>query len=263
MDINANITSPLAIGFTERGDGGLDTSWFEKRHKVDGIVIVTKNVTHACAERLLRCFRDGYPILLHAGRTGWGGTVIEPNVPTAELQLASVAKLVSCGFPRYQVTLRIDPVIPTPEGLERFRHVLRQARAYGLLPGMRVRVSVMDDYAHVKARFRAMGLEPVYPGRQFQASPEQFAAVARIMLDNPDITFETCAETAFDGVPNAIRRGCLSMADLEILDLADGYSDNRVNPQGRNGCLCLGAKTELLSNRRRCPHRCAYCYWKD
>lgn len=263
MDINANITSPLAIGFTERGDGGLDTSWFEKRHKVDGIVIVTKNVTHACAERLLRCFRDGYPILLHAGRTGWGGTVIEPNIPTAELQLASVAKLVSCGFPRYQVTLRIDPVIPTPEGLERFRHVLRQARAYGLLPGMRVRVSVMDDYAHVKARFRAMGLEPVYPGRQFQASPEQFAAVARIMLDNPDITFETCAETAFDGVPNAIRRGCLSMADLEILDLADGYSDNRVNPQGRNGCLCLGAKTELLSNRRRCPHRCAYCYWKD
>ena len=253
----------LKIGFTERGDGGLDTSWFERRSSFDGIVVITKNVTAPCAERLLTCVHENYPIMLHATCTGWGGTVIEPRVPTAEIQMASVAKIIKNGFPGNRTVLRIDPVIPTKEGLERFRHVLRLARFYGLLPGLRVRMSVMDEYRHVKTRFAARGLRPAYPDGAFQASTEQFLAVANIMRENADITFETCAETAFENVRNSVRTGCSSTADLTAMGLSANQGTCPLNPQGRNGCLCLPWKREVFAVRRPCAHGCAYCYWKD
>ena len=258
---NGNSAKNLRIGFTERGDGGLDTSWFEKAGTVDGVSVVTKNVTVNCAERLLELARRGYPVLLHAGCTGWGGTCVEPRVPTAEVQVQSVRKLIDCGFDPAHVTLRIDPVIPTPEGLDRARRVIALARSHGLLPGLRVRLSVLDDYKHVKERFRALGLEPVYPEGQFHASTEQFMAVEQIIRDNPDVRFETCAEPFMAVLPNCERLGCLSRRDLDVMGLE--YDKDFVNPQGRGGCLCLGAKTELLTHKHRCPHQCAYCYWRD
>lgn len=46
----------MKIGFTERGDAGRDLSWVQacEEHKIDGAVIITKTLTNACGEALLK-----------------------------------------------------------------------------------------------------------------------------------------------------------------------------------------------------------------
>lgn len=252
----------LKIGFTERGDAGLDTGWYEKckNGQVDGAVIITKNLTFACQSFLLDLQKQHFPVILHCGCTGWGHTAVEPYVPDYIDQLSTLSRLIRDGFPADHTVLRIDPVFPTETGIRKMCEVIRAAKQLKLLPGIRVRISILDEYRHVKERERLLGVLPIYPGTGFQASPEQFKAVSDILATFPDITFETCAEPLLAG-PNIVQRGCLSETDLRIMGLS--YNENFVNPQGRGGCLCLGCKTELLTQKKRCPHKCVYCYWKD
>ena len=66
----------MKIGFTERGDAGRDLSWVQacEEHKIDGAVIITKTLTNACGKALLKLHSHGFPLILHATTTGWGGT---------------------------------------------------------------------------------------------------------------------------------------------------------------------------------------------
>ena len=68
-------------------------------------------------------------------------------------------------------------------------------------------------------------------------------------------TFEACAENLPDRV------GCISKKDYEIL----GLDTSTIQEGGfqRKTCACCAGKTELLSNKKRCPSGCLYCYWRD
>lgn len=161
-------------------------------------------------------------------------------------------------FPKDQVVLRIDPIIPTAEGVIRVENVLMTALSMGLLPAMRVRISILDNYKHVQQRFALAGLEPLYGG-YFNAPADEWLRVQGLLCRFQNITFETCAEKNIP-TPNAKQVGCVSYADLSIMGLPTPSMDE--NPQNRKNCLCLSCKTELLINRCRCGHKCLYCYWK-
>lgn len=267
----------MRIGFTERGDAGLDLSWFDKckAGKVDGLIAITKALTPLCAQKLLELHKSGFPTILHCGCTGWGGTYMEPNVPSPTKQLDALKNLVDAGFPVNHVVLRIDPIVPTAEGLKLVKRVLNGAAARGFLnSAFRVRISVIDEYRHVKDRYAELGVAPAYGPTNFSATDKQFRDVVEMLWPYHDlrgIVFETCAEerlsqvakTAleFDKSSLLMRCGCVSRQDLDIMGL--DYDKDFVNPQGRNGCLCLGCKVELLENKRRCPNQCLYCYWRD
>lgn len=253
----------MRIGITERGDAGLDLSWRDRLREVDGCVLVTKRLSRRFCEALLEA--DDGRIVLHATCTGWGGTAMEPNVYAPGQTLASLGRLVAAGFPKERCVLRIDPVVPTEEGLRRLADTVGACEADPLLRGVRKRVSVLDQYRHARERMAAAGIDVGYPGGGFRPSREQWNAVAATLAglhERHGAVFETCAEPELAALPCVEACGCIGPRDLALMGLEapDGCGSN---PQGRSGCLCLSCKTELLTRKERCPHGCLYCYWRD
>ena len=244
----------MRIGITEAGDAGIDLSWVDKLDTVDGAILVTKNITPYFTEAVAH-HRD--KLIIHATCTGYGGTLIEPNVPPYAKQLAAAYSLVERGMPFDRVVIRIDPIIPTVNGLKTAKEVFRYAYRMGF---RRFRISVLDMYPHVRSRFSDAGL-PLPYGDAFTASDEQFAAVDKMLSEIkracPEAVIMCCAEPKLK-VPRKI--GCVSEYDLDLLGIE--AEDIKPNYQ-RKDCLCIGNKTELLTHKGRCPHRCLYCYWKD
>lgn len=253
------------IGVTERGDAGIDFSWHGRLGQPQwaGAVLITKRLSERFIELALTATK---PVIVHCTCTGNGGTWAEPNVPDYREQLEMLQRLIDCGFPAERTVLRVDPIIPTPGGLDNARrvlhHVLRKQ-----IPVTRVRFSVLDQYPHVVQRLQAMGKQPFYPavnGRcPFYAPKGQLEAVADMLAQFP-FRYESCAEDWAARIhPDKITvRGCVSQLDLDLMGLK-APDVLRTNMQGRNGCHCLSCKRELLTTRKPCPNKCVYCYWKD
>ena len=250
----------VLIGVTERGDASLDYSWVSAltNKQVQGAILITKNVDERFRDTVCLMEAKGYPIVVHATCTGWGSTPMEPNVPAYKVQINNLYKLIAQGFPFKNVVLRVDPIVATTEGIMLARRVLSYARELGLLPGLRVRISLVDEYRHAVQRVHNRGLSLGDSSRTLSA---KLAVLNELTDTNPDVTFETCAEPWLKGA-NITHKGCVSTTDLELMGLAVPQ-DVFENPQGRKGCLCLSCKIELLDNRHPCKHNCAYCYWKD
>ena len=252
----------MRIGITEQGDAGLDLTWKDKLNRVDGVILVTKNLNQRFRTAALDAMKTT-PIIVHATITGWGGTRLEPYVPKADLSIRNLQKLIQDGFPLRQCVLRIDPIVPVKTGLDFVNKVLSQAAACPELKGIRVRISILDEYKHVKQRLQEHDLPVFYPNGRFQATRKQkddVLTLLRYWNKKENIIFETCAEPDLID-PAVIQQGCISPADLQIMNLPVPET-NYSNPQNRHGCLCLGCKTELLTRRQQCPHGCLYCYWK-
>lgn len=248
------------VGVTERGDAGLDLSWFGKLDQVDFAILITKDLSEACREKILEAHNAGYRLIVHATCTGWGGSFIEPYVPQYKTQIQNIRDLISMGFSASQMVLRIDPIIPTVEGLRLFKMVMTEASDILNASNVRIRISVLDEYRHVRERLKALGCPNFfYPNDNFTASDYQFAQIDNLLMDFPNLTFETCAEPKLKA-SNVQRIGCVSKRDFDIFGLP--IIGGGTNPQNRGGCLCLNGKTELLESRKQCPHKCVYCYWK-
>lgn len=247
--------SKLKIGVTEAGDAGLDLSWVEKIDSVDAAIIITKQLTRGCRQALVD---NKEKCILHATITGYGKTVLEPNVLEWKTSIFNLSDFVrDADFPRKQVVIRVDPIIPTPKGIATAREVINLAALVGF---RRFRVSVIDMYKHVRERFVQANLPLPYldgfaPTQPMLNAVDEMLAEAR--RKHIAITFESCAEN----LQNAKPVGCVSATDLEILGIPHDEMDE-AGPQKRAGCRCYSGKTELLSNRHPCGHQCLYCYWR-
>lgn len=240
---------PIKFGITEAGDAGLDFSWSDKL--LDGNIIITKHLTPKNTELIKLLIKNQDKIILHATCTGHGGTKMEPNVPKPYEVYQGVRELINAGFPVEQIVLRTDPIIPTEKGIECVREPWVLFKDTGI---KRVRYSIIDMYPHVKARFmKECGRVPFL---SFQAPQYMVEDVlSAIEPYRQYYTFEACAENLPDKV------GCISKKDYEIL----GFDISDIQEGGfqRKGCACCAGKTELLTNKKRCPSGCLYCYWKD
>lgn len=234
------------IGITERGDGGLDLSWESKLDSVECAVIVTKSINDNLINALLR---NKHKLILHCTCTGFGGTVIEPNVHDFRWTYNQICKLINSGFPKEQIVLRIDPIIPTPKALNRIETILNLFSRTGIT---RVRYSFLDMYNHVKNRFINAGFQ--LPFSSFSAPKSMIDKAYPIFKQFEDIyTFESCAEL------DKHRLGCISQKDIDILNLD---IELEYGTSQRPTCLCPKNKLELLNNAKQCAHRCIYCYWR-
>lgn len=245
----------MRIGITERGDASLDLSWAPKLTNVDGAILITKNITPKFISEVIAQTK---PLIVHATCTGWGSTYVERYVPDYKTQLSNIQHLIDAGFPKERIVLRIDPIIPNEEGLSRFCVVIDEAFRLNLLPDMRIRISVLDEYPHCRERLSRIGKPPFYNG-YFQPPYSAFRRLGTV-LDKYDLTYESCAEPNLTYEPKVEQIGCISYRDLELMGLPT--DEMSVNPQNRKGCLCLSCKTELLMSKQQCAHNCVYCYWK-
>lgn len=266
-------TTSQRIGITERGDASRDFSWLDKLDRVGGVVLITKALTDKFCDTVLALEHEqpGH-VIVHATCTGWGATQLEPGLPFSPIaQTRKLAELIDAGFPQERTVLRIDPIIPPSgfwdeDGILKPAGVLIDYQSRCLTHGIdfskqRVRVSLIDDYPHVKARMRKLGLPTFYPGNRknpTQAEADTVAAWLTAWHHETGVVFETCAEPLLHG-DGIVATGCIGQRELDLLGL---HYDNKQTGFQRNACLCLGCKTELLENRRRCPNGCLYCYWR-
>lgn len=253
----------MKIGITEQGDAGIDLTWFNKLHTVDAAIIITKKITNDFINKMIEAHNNNHKLILHCTCTGWGASPFEPNVPDYKTQLNNLQALINAGFPANQCVLRIDPIFPTKAGIKRVKDVIDYFIA--LNTGVnRIRISIYDEYNHVKERLRKANYNTCYDGT-FYASYDQMKAVATLLSNYNNLyTFETCAEDTLCKISpeTFVMQGCISSKEFEILNLA--LPDNlKTNGQQRRGCHCLTCKTELLTNKHRCPNQCIYCYWRD
>ncbi len=253
------------IGITEAGDAGKDLSWVGKLTTVDGAIAITKCVSVDFYDAVLA---NKDKLIIHATFTGYGHSVLEPNVPPPYKEFDAIMTLVKGGFPKEKMVIRVDPIIPTEKGIDKALDIIKTFMDVGF---SRFRVSIIDMYAHVRERFRQAGLSLPYGEFRFQPAKEQVAAVDRMLkkaleywhsLGNrelflDELRIESCAEP---GLKNVIQCGCVSAYDLNLLGL-DADDLDSCGYQ-RPKCLCYSGKTELLKHKERCPHRCLYCYWK-
>jgi hypothetical protein len=229
----------IKIGITERGDAGSDFSWMRTYKDYDGIILITKYLSYQFIEQ-----SKGLNCIVHATITGHGSTIYEPYVPSINLSKILFDKLVdTIGSDR--VVLRIDPIIPDDKGIARAINVYQQFHT-NYPKKTRVRISFMDNYAHVKQRFKDAGLQPL--DYYFHAPIELRKKVASYFPDA-----EICGEPGFNCI------GCVSKKDLEILHID---AEPKIGGWQREECACLTYKVEMLSTKSQCRNRCLYCYWK-
>ena len=245
----------MRIGITERGDPSIDFSWIEGIDEMDGTILITKNLT----DRVISWVKPYLnKTIFHISCTGYGGTVLEPNIPKFKEQLKQAKKLLNMKVPSDRVVIRVDPIIPTKKGIERARTVIETAIPMGF---NRFRISVIDMYPHVRERFTKANLALPY-GDKFSAPAYMFEdvdnMVKQLKEQYPEISIESCAEGK---LKETIQSGCVGKKDIELL----GLSAENVDEEGyqRKGCMCCSAKTELLSKKSQCPYKCLYCYWKS
>ncbi len=230
------------IGITECGDAGLDFSWVAQMPAMDFAILITKNLNDKFIEEVMKV-KD--KVIVHATITGMGGTIIEPRVPPVFISIGQLNRLIQAGFPASQVVLRIDPIVPTPKGIRTALSVLEAADGLGIT---RCRISVLDMYNHVKARFR-MANVPI-PEYDLNQAYKDVAKAITPYMDKWE--FEACAENF------PFQLGCISQKDADIL-----HGDVVLvgNKGQRKGCLCPRNKSEMLSHKSQCQHGCLYCYW--
>jgi len=231
------------IGITEKGDASLDLSWIDKLDEVDGCVLITKSPTPEFIE-LVEKYKD--KLIVHTTITGVGGSVFEPNVPKPHRLYPLFNKILDILGPEKTV-LRIDPIVPTERGI---------MAAHGVFVALsmrehRTRVSILDNYPHVKRRFLKAGVPTL--DYKFHADFKVRDDIIRLFGSSVEI----CAEPGFSSI------GCVSKRDTDALGIHLTDEDEKSHFKQRRGCTCLGIKTELLSNKTQCPYGCLYCYWKN
>jgi DNA repair photolyase len=234
----------LRIGSTERGDAGIDFTWTKKLQDLN--IIISKNLN----DKLIGHLIDNQDkIIFHSTVTGHGGTIIEPKVPKLDFSFEQFEKLILAGFDIKRFVLRVDPIIPTEDGLKVAKNVLEKYKNSGV---ERVRFSFLDMYEHVKIRFKKQGIE--LPYSSFHAPKEMIDNGLRMIEDYEKYyTFESCGEYL------KYKIGCISKKDLEIAKIKGELNGSSFQ---RKACLCPANKKELLKDKKVCQHQCIYCYWQ-
>jgi len=236
----------LKIGITERGDAALHLDeWLPKLDKVDGVILISKNpatlLSNAARIPWEKC-------IVHCTITGWGGSPVEPGAPAPDESLAAYKSLCErLGGER--VVLRIDPIIPTPAGLE----LANSVRTHSL---GRVRLSFLDLYKHTRQRLR---------DARERVLLEELVQIYTDDLHAPLHRRKSWAQSFGRGIeicgePGMTCAGCVSLRDIQALGLTPPTEID--TSRQRKACACLTMKTELLTHRERCNHQCLYCYWR-
>ena len=246
------------FGITERGDAGLDLSWQNRLNAVVGAIIISKSDSPDLEEALLK---HSDKCIYHATCTGLGGTLLEPNVPPFEKKFEHIIRLIYQGFPRNQIIIRIDPLLPLSwlETLEEklnikdyilnLKTILQFAEDNGINS---IRYSYLDFYESTIKRLSKLPFK-------FTSSGLKNEDHIRLHEINKNLMYSSCAEI---DVPKEHRVGCISREDLQRLGIENKYLFTG-NALQRPYCLCPKQKLELLNKNYQCDHKCLYCYWKD
>lgn len=238
------------IGITEGSDPSTETANWQRWVFEFGkpAILISKDPW-----QMFRHLKD-HPeanIINHCTITGLAETELEPNTPPVESAMRGFFALAKTFGPE-RVILRIDPVFPYGKYLTKAIAVHKNITTEweNRYPDyqLRVRISFMDMYPHVQAKFEKLNIKIPW-GTDFHAPLARRSLVWR-HLGQPEV----CGE------PGMAVTGCISNIDLDILGVK--RRTTAVTGQ-RRACACLALKRELQIRRGNCPFKCIYCYWRS
>lgn len=89
----------IKFGITERGDIAFDDGWINpvRNGDVSAAILISKDMPTPSGKEAMLAMKDR--LTFHATTTGFGGTILEPNVKPAKDRLKEVADFCKVGFP--------------------------------------------------------------------------------------------------------------------------------------------------------------------
>lgn len=249
----------MLVGITEANDAALCEDWVKWVEKGEPTILITKNAPLLLQNHPDLIFKKN--VIVHVTCTGLGSTVFEPNVPKPEVVLSWLEKR-SPEF-RKRLVLRCDPICPPYftysndlfNGKDYYDNVMKILKTAKDL-NMRIRISFLDMYPHVRHRIfeRGLTISEAYTDLHLKLDYRQKCL---------DLFNEMCPQDyEICGEPGMSCSGCVSLKDLRTF-FGDDFKVPEM-PVGvqRQGCACLAMKKELCKTKGPCSHGCLYCYWK-
>ena len=129
----------VTFGITRSKDAGIDFSW--AKNLKDGNIITSRFLSEKNEAFRDILVQNKEKIILHIICSGFGGTKMEPNVPTKEEIRVGTRMLLNKGFPVDHIVLDLDPIIPTKNGLFKAEQVLELFRSTDIF---RARYSIIQ-----------------------------------------------------------------------------------------------------------------------
>lgn len=210
-------------------------------------------LVYSKAKLPINFFIDHPHIGFHLTISGWGNTWLEPNVPDVNDMIDYFNQLTQ-EIDINRLRLRIDPGVPTKEGLNKAINVLKKVE---VLP--KVITSIIQYYSRHHDVFKRLNIDMTYYRIQSCRAIFPKKEIAERWLEHlknirPD------ANISFCGMPYLIEgsnhTGCVDDDMLKSIGVEDYI---RINPgKQRPGCKCVIAKRQACMGY--CDHGCRYCY---
>lgn len=225
-----------------------------RSRKLEAIVFWTKDPANLVHHSGLSWISKTIPSIVQLTVTGLGGSEWEPNVPALEKVVHAASELAK-QIPAEAIRWRFDPIIATPDVLERFLLVKdKLAEALGTIN--EVIVSFPDPYKKAVQRIRASGLE--WPEVPQQQKEDIIGAMAESFGVGASAPVKLCCEPELLNLPGVGQAHCIDdtlFKKIYGLDFAELDKD----PGQRVTCGCVKS-TDIGSYDMACPHACRYCY---
>ncbi len=229
----------------------------KRSRKLEAIVFWTKDIRNLARHPDLSRIAVSVPSIVQYTVTGLAGGRWEPHVPPLADQMDALVELAS-RLPNGAVQWRFDPVIPSPDLLDRFRRMKgRLESALGQLDG--VTVSFPDPYRHAVARAAAAGM--AWPAVELERKKEIVALLAEEFFPLPPgepAPIRLCCQPELLELPCVRQAHCIDGALFEKLyALPLGGLPRDDGQRAQCGCTL---STDIGSYDMRCGHGCVYCY---
>ncbi len=222
----------------------------KRSRKLDGIVFWTKDPRNLVTHPELRAVVRDCPAIIQLTITGMAGTGWEPAVPRPQAMADALAEL-SAMLPPGAIIWRFDPIIDTPDLLQRFDSVLSLLAAAIGRPDEFV-TSFVDAYSKVIRRLARFNLQLPQTTMQRQRD------IVRMLCNRSGLEARLCCEPellTLEGVKPAC---CIDARRFDRLyGTAFGLLPKDYGQ--RRACNCMRS-TDIGSYQQACGHQCRYCY---
>lgn len=264
------VSPEYEIGINREIDASADLTIFQRLKPIMN-VIITRDLTNLLLQKEL--IKHKKNIILHVVVSGYGATPLEPYTPHPRSIFGAILALLRQGFPKEQIVLRIDPVIPNEQGLQALGLILE---VFAKLRIRRCRIRMLKMNKNILKRIQWTYItsfgnfsNPYYNEveNKVYAGPSKshMSQVLSILKKYESIyIFETCMRGLFKDFPGIPDLGCVSYRDFQVLGVKD--ADILKDFEKSSGCSCPVNAKELSKinkqNITQCKLKCVHCVHK-
>ncbi len=257
----------IRVGIVQNGEPSVDYSWISKMEDVDFSILRVRNLTDEFVQAVLP---HKHKLLLCVVCSGYGGTVVEPNVMDVQQQVFQLKRLLSMGFPKERVCLCVEPIIPTAKGIKNFVKVVEEMHTFVSY----CCINILKNTPLIQKRFAENKLPVLYGGEMYppQSVWDKVDEVVADLSQQHNLLFLCnkdnplyCATRCEDA---DMRIVCSLFPDAHYIEKAPllnsasyGYCKKfRLDDSFGGSCgLHNGCSTCVEHNTYGCVHSCIFC----